>query len=244
MKNKGFALSDYNNIKFFNRLNGEPDFSGKKVLDIGCGYGSLCVYIACKGAKKVIGVDIDDKRITSAKENLFKSFPDYKDVVTFYNTSIEDLEEYDFDIIVSKNTFEHIIHLDKVMPEIIKRIKINGYLLVGFGPLYNSFNGDHGRTKSKIPWGHLLRSEKSIVKSINKKRKDKISSIFDLGLNKYSFKEYELLFERCGLNILYWGVNVNTRLVSRIFTQIARIGFLKEYFLHNIYVVLKKEIKA
>ena len=35
-----------------------PDFTGKKVLDLGCGYGWHCEYAADHGAVQVVGVDI------------------------------------------------------------------------------------------------------------------------------------------------------------------------------------------
>ena len=34
-----------------------PDFSGKRVLDLGCGFGWHCRYAADHGAAAVIGVD-------------------------------------------------------------------------------------------------------------------------------------------------------------------------------------------
>jgi len=221
-------------------LNWETNFGGLKVLDIGCGHGSLCVYIAQKSPKKVIGIDINANRINFAKANIQKNFPHLSDIVEFQNVNIESLDEYGFDIVLSKNTFEHIQNLDKIMPDIVKRMKEGGYFLVGFGPLYNSFYGDHKMTHSVIPWGHLLRSEKNIMKALNKKGKKKINSIFDLGLNKYSLKQYENLFNTCGLNIIYYATNRNSRFISKIFTQLARIGFLREYFTHNIYCVLRK----
>ena len=35
-----------------------PDFKGKRVLDLGCGYGWHCLYAAQNGAASVLGVDI------------------------------------------------------------------------------------------------------------------------------------------------------------------------------------------
>lgn len=38
-----------------------PDFAGKKVLDLGCGYGWHCRYAAEQGAVYVLGTDISKK---------------------------------------------------------------------------------------------------------------------------------------------------------------------------------------
>ena len=38
-----------------------PDFRGKRVLDLGCGYGWHCKYASENGARAVLGVDISGK---------------------------------------------------------------------------------------------------------------------------------------------------------------------------------------
>ena len=40
-----------------------PDFEGKTVLDLGCGYGWHCKYAAGHGAAHVLGVDISQKML-------------------------------------------------------------------------------------------------------------------------------------------------------------------------------------
>ncbi len=183
---------------FWERLGGPPNFKGKKVLDIGCGHGSLCVDIAKKGAKKVIGVDLDDDRINFAQENLKKNYPEFKKRLEFISIDVADLDEKEFDFIVSKDTFEHIIDLDGVLKQIRKRLKKNGKLYVGIAPLYFSPMGDHGRTHAKIPWGHLIFSESYLLKRASKIEKKKIKTIYDLGLNKLYLNDYYRLFKsRC-----------------------------------------------
>ena len=45
-----------------------PDFKGKRVLDLGCGYGWHCIYSMENGASSVIGVDLSRKMLKVAKE--------------------------------------------------------------------------------------------------------------------------------------------------------------------------------
>ena len=40
-----------------------PGFAGKRVLDLGCGYGWHCSYAAEHGAVTVLGTDISEKMI-------------------------------------------------------------------------------------------------------------------------------------------------------------------------------------
>ena len=39
-----------------------PDFAGKRVLDLGCGYGWHCIYAAEHGAAAVTGVDLSERK--------------------------------------------------------------------------------------------------------------------------------------------------------------------------------------
>ena len=45
-----------------------PDFSGKRVLDLGCGYGWHCVYAAEHGAASVTGVDLSERMLAVARQ--------------------------------------------------------------------------------------------------------------------------------------------------------------------------------
>lgn len=48
----------------------ELDFSGKTVLDMGCGTGILAMLASLEGAKQVTGIDIDEWAWENARENL------------------------------------------------------------------------------------------------------------------------------------------------------------------------------
>ena len=45
-----------------------PDFLGKRVLDLGCGFGWHCMYAAKNGADSVVGVDISDNMLQQARK--------------------------------------------------------------------------------------------------------------------------------------------------------------------------------
>ena len=44
-----------------------PDFNGKHVLDLGCGYGWHCLYAAEHGAVSVLGTDISGKMLEAVE---------------------------------------------------------------------------------------------------------------------------------------------------------------------------------
>ncbi|MDG0791066.1 methyltransferase domain-containing protein [Cohnella ginsengisoli] len=45
-----------------------PELAGKRVLDLGCGYGWHCRYAREQGAKSAIGVDLSEKMLERARE--------------------------------------------------------------------------------------------------------------------------------------------------------------------------------
>lgn len=44
-----------------------PDFQGKRVLDLGCGYGWHCEYASRHGATRVLGIDLSERMLATAR---------------------------------------------------------------------------------------------------------------------------------------------------------------------------------
>ncbi len=81
-----------------------PNLDGKKVLDLGCGYGDDCRYYRESGAERVVGIDISQRMIAEAeKRNRDKG-------ITFINLDVADLNriEEKFDIIVSSLAMHYV----------------------------------------------------------------------------------------------------------------------------------------
>ena len=240
-----FDRGNKENKKFWDRLGGKPDLSDKNVLDFGSGHGSMCIDAIKAGAKKVVGIDIEPYNVNFANINLFKNFSIYKDKVSFRNVNLLEWEDTEkFDVIFSKDSFEHTFDIDKILHEMKNKLNDGGKIYLGFGPLYNFYNGDHGRARAVLPWFHLIIPENYLINKINKERKIKINSIEELGLNKYSFKEYQYIFENCGLEIEYFKTNITNHPIAIFFRILSKIKLFKEYCTFNIYCILKKKNKS
>ena len=236
-----FKYGKIENKKFWKRLGSKPDFKNKKVLDFGCGHGSLTLEIAALGAQKVIGIDLEINLINFAKKNLDQNFPALKDKVEFELIDLLTTDKFkDIDYIVSKDTFEHSLHLDQILEKFHQILKKDGRIFVGFGPLYNFYNGDHGRAEAILPWFHIIIPEKILINRLNKKYKKNFKKIEDLGLSKYSFKDYIRLFRDSKFEITYFKTNFSDHPISVIFNLLSKIKILEEYFTYNIYSILKK----
>ena len=236
-----FNFGKIENSKFWRRLGGKPNLENKSVLDFGCGHGSLCLDIANSDVKLVTGIDLNNNLINFAKENLNENYFQYKDKVNFHNKDI--LKEHfneKFDLIVSKDTFEHTNNLPEILNKFYDILNKGGSAYVGFGPLYNFFNGDHGRTQLKIPWLHVILSDQFIIDRYNKKNKSKIKKIEELGLSKYSFKDYENFFTNSKFNLKFFTTNQSDNKFSIVFDLLSKFKFLKEYCTYNIYCILEK----
>lgn len=98
-----------------------PNFKGKRVLDLGCGFGWHCIYAAENGAKFVEGIDISKKMLARAKEQTKFTNIKYRCI------PLEDIEyeSNSFDIVISSLTLHYIENFE----EIVK--KIYGLLIEG-----------------------------------------------------------------------------------------------------------------
>ena len=235
-----FNRGQVENSRYWGRLGGKPDFKDAIVVDLGCGHGSLCIDIARSGARRVIGLDLNARLVDFANENLKRNYPQLVGAVEFRFQDLREAPESEIDYFVSKDTFEHVIGLEQVLAEMKRRLKRGGRLYTGFGPLWHSPFGDHGRTKILLPWGHAVFSERFLVNWRNHFSNEKVTSIGTLGLNALSVAEYLRLFHSCGMTIVFLRVNASKHLISRLFTVLRQVPFLEEYFSHNIYCILQK----
>ena len=81
-----------------------PDFAGKRVLDLGCGFGWHCVYAIEHGATHVTGIDISKKMLEEARKRNPSPFIEYQCMA---------IEDFDFqpdsyDIVISSLTFHYL----------------------------------------------------------------------------------------------------------------------------------------
>lgn len=81
-----------------------PDLSGKRVLDLGCGYGWHCRYAAEQGALQVTGVDLSARMLEKARS--YEGYPQ----IRYLQQSIEsvDFPPEAFDIVLSSLALHYV----------------------------------------------------------------------------------------------------------------------------------------
>ncbi len=230
---------EHSNLEFWRRIGG-VDFSGKSVLDIGCGHGALSVHVARQGASRVVGVDIDSARIEFARKNIELKYPEYSAVFDFECCSLEDIGGK-FDIAISKDAFEHIEDLSAMMHNIAARLNDGGLLITGFSPLYFSPFGDHGRYLGLkiIPWLPAILPEPLLLFLSSLVRKEPIRSAADVGLNKLTPEQFRKILSDQGWEAVMLEYNKGGRLGMPLMRVLRKIPILEKFFTVSIYARLR-----
>lgn len=132
----------YNNENFFNQykkmnrsINGLsgagewhelkkmlPEFKGKRVLDLGCGFGWHCKYAVENGAKLAVGIDLSEKMLEEAKKiNSDKA-------IEYIKMPIEDINytKDSFDVVISSLAFHYIRLFKDICDKIYNCLKSGG----------------------------------------------------------------------------------------------------------------------
>ncbi|RFZ52423.1 Ubiquinone biosynthesis O-methyltransferase [Mycobacterium marinum] len=196
------------NKEYWRRFGVVPDWAGKRVLDVGCGHGALSIDIAQAGAS-VLGVDLDEGRVAFANRNLAQRFPELADRVRFRAVDVRSLPvDEPFDVIVSKDTFEHVADVASLLRALGERLtRPGGRIYAGFSPLYYSPFGDHGRTGLKVPWAHAILPKRLVFAAAARKYGHPVGSLLDIGLNGNTPDQFRAAFDNSGLRQLDIGYN-------------------------------------
>jgi 2-polyprenyl-3-methyl-5-hydroxy-6-metoxy-1,4-benzoquinol methylase len=124
-------------MRFFARFEGLLDVNGKSVLDVGAGRGEVIIEAARRGAERVVGIDIDvpqqaltmiaEDPLTAGRVGLLET-----------DGSLRELGSETFDIVLSKDSFEHFVDPESFIFALAGHVKAGGELVIAFGPPWKS----------------------------------------------------------------------------------------------------------
>ncbi|HWL25375.1 MULTISPECIES: class I SAM-dependent methyltransferase [Bacillales] len=99
-----------------------PELKNKSVLDLGCGFGWHCRYAREHQASSVIGVDISEKMLETAREKTDDP------LITYIKMPIEDINFSDaqFDVVISSLAFHYIKSFDTICEKVYQYLKPGG----------------------------------------------------------------------------------------------------------------------
>jgi ubiquinone/menaquinone biosynthesis C-methylase UbiE len=170
----------------------------KKVLDFGCGWGWQAVSMAQRGAKSVVGIDIQD--LSGARERA--QHYGCADKVRFVSQLEPDMLG-SFDLIVSCSSFEHFADPEASLRLMISAARIGGQVIVSFAEPWYSPHGSHMNFFTKVPWVNLLFSEDAVMEVRSQFRKDGARRYEDVegGLNRMTLAKFENIISSSGMHV-------------------------------------------
>ncbi len=176
------------------------NLEGKRILEIGCGEGGILQAFMEKGAI-CHGVDLEVEKIDFAKDYFEDAIKQemamfvHEDV---YEIATSEVYMHKYDLVILKDTIEHIHGKEKLMPVLQQFLKDDTSLIfIGFPPWQNPFGGHQQMCDSKLkytPWIHLL--PKNIYKALllfageRFDRVDGLLDVYETGLSIEDFERY------------------------------------------------------
>jgi SAM-dependent methyltransferase len=246
-----FVKDNLNTSKAINYLKGlqsHVDLKKKKILEIGCGFGSFILTAQAEGFD-CYAVDPDPVSLYLTRKRLQQNGFDHSVIVRGYGENLPFDNEF-FDVVVSFHVLEHVNDPRLVLKECLRVLKPNGYFYI-IVPNYNFlWEGHYG-----LIW--FPRFPKAIAKIYVKlcgRSPDFLDSIRYITpyllksiLKKYNVEIKDLSINRWNHNmdrLNFPSHNVTPRKILYITKKFKQIKFVKFIgrcgFYHEIELLVKK----
>src|SRR5260370_40189398 len=102
-----------------------PDMKGRRVLDLGCGFGWFCRWARTAGAGSVTGVDVSEKMLERARADTTDG------AITYQRADLETftIAAGTFDLVYSSLTFHYLENLRALIEQIHGGLAPGGHLV-------------------------------------------------------------------------------------------------------------------
>ena len=227
----------------------KPD---SKILEIGCGEGGVLKAFTDQGFR-CYGIDITAGRIEQAKRFFKKEIDD--GLVSFYTSDIHDSKSLDFvrgqiDLIILKDTIEHIFDQVRILRALHQYLKQGGALFFAFPPWYNPFGGHQQLADSflrYVPWFHMLpRSLYQKVLQLGGESEARVNVLLDIYDTRLSIAKFEKLLRMTGWSILARRFYLFNPIYEykfgikgrRQFRWLARLPFVRDFLSTGVYYLV------
>lgn len=227
--------------------------AGKTVVDFGCNDGAMSAAYLERGAAAVIGVDIDEEAITSAR----RLHPDPR--LTFLLGSVEGsgIERNIADVIVAFDVFEHVASPASILTDLHGALKPGGNLVIQTVGWFSPF-APHLWSVMPVPWAHVFFSEATLLRACRRvyaapwyvpnmhdfepgggRKTDKYmgNSIDPAYLNKYRIADFERVFRETGFD---FRTSVVPLRGSKLLAPFTRIPGIREFLGSTVWFVLTR----
>lgn len=129
-----------------------PDFEGKRVLDLGCGFGWHCRYAVEHGAVSVLGIDLSEKMLEEARKRNVSSLIGYRCM------AIEDFdfEPESYDVVISSLTFHYLESFGEICRKVNSCLTAGGSFVFSVEhPVFTAYGSQdwhYGERGERMHW--------------------------------------------------------------------------------------------
>lgn len=228
--------------EFWARFGGVPDFTGKRVIDFGCGRGGMVQRAMESGAASALGIEINPHYVDFAQRKVASQWDGR---VEFLCADIRKIQVEPADIIVSVDTMEHVMDLRETLAAVVDACRPGGELFIGFGPLWHSPFGHHRLMASRLPWAHLPRGNRAFLDRLIDDDGNSPETIRELGFNGAAPADFRAALAGLPVEILSAGRNEASQpmksLALKAMLVPSIIPALEKYVTVSIYWHLRRK---
>lgn len=223
------------------------------VAEIGCGEGGNMAPFLDLGCK-VFGIDIAENKIQNAKL-FFEGHPNEKNL-TLIAEDIYKLEPGDhlkFDLILMRDTLEHIPDQQVFLAYLKKFLKPHGKVFIAFPPWRMPFGGHQqiceSRFLSKLPYYHILPVflYKSFLKLFGESG-PKIKGLLEVketGISLFRFKKIlkqnNYFIDKETMYLINPNYEVKFKLKTRKLPVLLNIPYLRDFYTTTYYCIISNK---
>ena len=162
---------------------------GKTVVDVGCGLGAEAIDMARHGARRVVGIDILDRVLETARTAARREGVADRCVFT---RNIDQTA----DVVISVDAFEHYDDPDAMVSAMLKMLNPGGEIFATFGPTW--FHPYGGHLFSVFPWAHLIFTEPALIRWRSDFKTDGATRFSEVegGLNQMTIRAFRHVVTR------------------------------------------------
>ena len=245
--NESLGEAEAKLLKLVERFEGHlPLEPGLRYLDLGCGSGELSLAFARLGVTLITGVDYLPRNIERARACAAQCGLEGARFVCC--DLYEWIPQEKYDVLLSFDALEHIDSPGVFLRKMSEIIAPGGVAVLAFGPLFHSPFGDHmwDFFRVQIPWRGLLFSEHALLRLRREyfRPTDLAEHYADIagGLNLLRYSDFLRHVRETGWKFDYLKVNTFLKrgLLRFASDAVTRLPWLRDYFVHNVYAVLRR----
>ncbi len=222
------------------------------VLEIGCGEGGNLKPFIDMGCKRIVGVDMNTRKIDNANR-FFAEHPNCDKLEFICDDIFNRPDLGEFDVIIMRDVLEHIHGQERFMQMSKQFLKPGGRFFLGFPPWWNPFGGHQQVCKSKflakLPFFHLLPVflYKPILKAFGESE-IMIEALLEVKETGISINRFERIIRRTGYQKAvrhFYLINPNYEVKfglkpRTVITPFSHIPFLRDLYITTNYYILEK----